>query len=449
LRLGLRLADKLGKGAYSVVYRCDRNQDGGEDTVAAKVTATAGDDSLAQRAAQEYDILKDISHPNIIRVFSFEKAANEVALIMDFVPGGSLSQCVKQGGALPLDWAHRVAYGLLLALKHLHSLRVLHLDLNPNNVLLSVEGNPVLCDFGSAQLAREGGSIGAVQTPLYSAPEAVADTAMSGDLLDVWGAGCCIFEALLGEVPWKAGMDEEEVVDRVALVNRLDDFADVEIPKIREEKEVKQVEMPPDCWALLTRCLAPAHKRATAREAAENKWVMEFIVPNAVTAEDLWMRRHNPYVGTTWHAPASPFVFGTSSPRTASPTVLPRRKSSQHMADDISEREKELWWSKGSSSKATDLRGSNSPKSPTMTPSQIADIAVAMHASHLSPPPVSRAYPASPPPLVAPRQGNVPPLRERRLVDESQGEAFLQLQLKTPAENPYGLGKSPFDTCIF
>jgi hypothetical protein len=44
-----------------------------------------------------------------------------------------------------------------------------------------------------------------------------------------------------------------------------------------------------DCWAVLARCLAPAQKRATAREAAESKWVQEFMMPNAVSAEELWM----------------------------------------------------------------------------------------------------------------------------------------------------------------
>merc|ERR1719453_1667519 len=92
LGLGLRLGEKLGRGSYAVVYRVDRPRaDGGEDSAATKVTATEGDEYIKLQARQEYDILKHISHPNIIRAHVFEEAAKEVAMIMDYIPGGSLA----------------------------------------------------------------------------------------------------------------------------------------------------------------------------------------------------------------------------------------------------------------------------------------------------------------------------------------------------------------------
>jgi serine/threonine protein kinase len=317
-----------------VVYRVDRPRvDGGEDNVAAKVTATDGDESTKLQARQEYELLKQISHPNILRAHALEEAASEIAMITEFVPGGSLAACVRQEGALPLAWAHQVASGLVVAVKHLHEQRVFHLDINPNNVLLREDGSPVLCDFGSAERAREALCPGALTTPLYAAPEAVANAASSGELLDVWGAGCCIWEATLGALPWTLDLSDSWTVDKAAFIQRLEKFAEVEIPARKEGasivlQTVRRPDLPDECWNLLQRCLAPQQTRATALEAAENAWIKEFTCPQELTSEELWMRRHNPYVGTVWRAPSSPSMFSPDpdSPRVVAPTRRQRRK---------------------------------------------------------------------------------------------------------------------------
>lgn len=179
------------------------------------------------------------------------------------------------------------------------------------------------------------------------------------------------------------------------------------------------------------------------------------------------MRRHNPYVGTTWHAPASPIVFSSTSPRSASPTVLPRRKSSQHLGDD--DDHKDMWWSLSSNSPRLkeNMNGTGSPTTPTLSPSSIDKLHMLKPAS---PPFVSAAYPAPPRLREGPKNevnfaDNLKDATTRtkdkkaakengskskeRPCSQIDGDPFLPLQLKDGLSNEYGLGKSPFDTCIF
>jgi hypothetical protein len=132
-------------------------------------------------------------------------------------------------------------------------------------------------------------------------------------------------------VPWTVAAE----VDASAFIQRLERLADMEIPARREAEPT--LDFPEDCWALLQRCLAPEQKRATATEAAENAWVKEFIFPHALTVEELFSRRHNPYVGT-FFSPASPTLFpDPDGPRSVAQTRQQRRRSFRWM--DAEERD--------------------------------------------------------------------------------------------------------------
>jgi serine/threonine protein kinase len=326
IRLGLRRGEKVARGSYAVVYRVDRPRaDGGKDSVAAKVTATGGDESVKLHARQEYDMLKQVAHPHIIAVELFEEAAFETVVIMEYVPRGSLASSVRQHGLLSSEGAQQVAFGLFAAVKYLHERRAWHLDIKPDNLLLRADGNCVLCDFGSAQWAAETFSSGAVGTPAYAAPEAIANKVTSGDLLDMWGAGCCVWEATIGAVPWMLESEAPDWVNTAAFIERLEKFAEVEIPARRNASDC--FDLPDGCWHLLQRCLAPKETRALVVEAVQNPWVKEVEPASAPTVAQRLMQRHNPYVGTSRHAPASPSMFclDASSPWIVNPTRHERR----------------------------------------------------------------------------------------------------------------------------
>jgi serine/threonine protein kinase len=318
LGLGIRLEEQIGTGTYSVVYAANCVSDssctiGGGRPLAVKVTKSQ-EESIHQLAEREWNFLRELSHPNIVEAYKFEREKKECALFMFRAAEGSLHRRVTTEGPLAPDVGRRICRGMFSALVYIHSQRIFHLDINPRNLLLATDGSPVLADFGSAQRGSEGGSLGALGTPLYAAPEAVKESAHSADLLDVWGAGCCLLAAHFAGVPWDTSAQPSEVAtietSRAELVHQLESFAEVQLPRMREQTP----ELPGAFWELLARCLTPELQRGTAREVAEMQWCGGEDTDLALTAEELADRRHNPYIGTEFHAPPSPTWTRTSEP---------------------------------------------------------------------------------------------------------------------------------------
>jgi WD40 repeat protein/DNA-binding SARP family transcriptional activator len=202
----VKTADNLiARGGMAQVYQGTDIRNG--EPVAIKVLRpdlVAGQPELVARFAQESEALRQLDHPNIVKLLAATEEDGQHYLVMEYV-SGSLRDLLGRQGALPVGRVLDIALDLADALTRAHRLGIVHRDLKPGNVLLAEDGTPRLTDFGLARLAdardlTQTGSL--LGTTDYLSPEAcrgqVADA-----LSDVWALGVVLYEMLSGQRPFQ------------------------------------------------------------------------------------------------------------------------------------------------------------------------------------------------------------------------------------------------------
>ncbi|KAI9173086.1 Suppressor of Sensor Kinase (SLN1) [Blastocladiella emersonii ATCC 22665] len=200
----------LGGGTYGSVYM-------GIDLTSGELLAvkeiriqdTANFATLKQMVADEMQVMEQLSHPNVVQYYGIEVHRDKVYLFMEYVPNGTLSSIVDVGG-LDERIIQRVTYQILLGLQYLHSKRIVHRDIKPDNILLDQNGNIKLVDFGAAKMLSNQKTMAAGQsamsligTPNYLAPEVIIGS--PGGRIgcqDIWSLGCVLYELYTGRAPW-------------------------------------------------------------------------------------------------------------------------------------------------------------------------------------------------------------------------------------------------------
>jgi non-specific serine/threonine protein kinase len=196
--------DLLGRGGMGDVYRATDTETG--ETVAVKAlnpAMVALDPSIVERFLREGEALRQLNHPNIVRMLAAVEEAGRHYLIMEYVVGGSL-QDLLSAGPLPTPRILEIALDLADALTRAHRLGIIHRDLKPANVLLAADGSPRLADFGiahvdaKARLTETGLLMGTVD---YLSPEACKGEALD-ERADIWAFGVMLYEMASGRLPF-------------------------------------------------------------------------------------------------------------------------------------------------------------------------------------------------------------------------------------------------------
>lgn len=201
-----QVVSRIARGGMATVYeaidtRLDR-------TVALKMMspALAEDPGFVTRFRREARAAAQLSHPHVVAVFDQGEAAGLPYLAMEYVPGRTLRDVLRDYGALSPEQALTILDPVLEALSAAHDAGFVHRDIKPENILISDDGRVKVTDFGLARAvsntttATQGMIIGTVA---YLSPEHVE----KGDAdarSDVYGAGICLFEMVTGQVPFAA-----------------------------------------------------------------------------------------------------------------------------------------------------------------------------------------------------------------------------------------------------
>jgi len=205
------LTQRLGQGAMGEVWLAQDRQN--KRTVAAKLLHRqfTQDTSIVGRFVQERSILIELRHPNIVEVIDLVVEGDDLAIVMEYVEGGSLGGYSKQNGTLPVQMAVSATCGVLEAVAFAHSKGVLHRDIKPDNVLLATKDAPSektvrLSDFGIARLAQEESvrATGLLGTPAYMPPE-MFESGIFSQASDVYAVGVMLYELLAGRTPFEGG----------------------------------------------------------------------------------------------------------------------------------------------------------------------------------------------------------------------------------------------------
>jgi len=204
-----RIVGLLGRGGMGEVYRADDLRLG--QTVALKFLPEAfeQDPGRLQRFLGEVRIARQVTHPNVCRVYDVGETDGQHYLSMEYVDGEDLGSLLRRIGRLPEDKAVQLARQICAGLAAAHDQGILHRDLKPANVMIDGRGRARLTDFGLAGLV-EGFAGGEVRagTPAYMAPEQLAGKGVS-IRSDVYSLGLVLYELFTGKQAFSAGSTAE------------------------------------------------------------------------------------------------------------------------------------------------------------------------------------------------------------------------------------------------
>ena len=212
----------LGSGAVGAVHLCLNQQTNG--FYAMKIIQRSSLKTWGKFAAQtlpvnEMEVLKSLDHKNIVKLHEIidDPLKNKIYLIMDYLPGGTLSEKIKLGSGkgIPEQEVRKYFKDLVSALYYCHEIKsVAHRDVKPDNMMISQDGRLVLCDFGVSQFFESQRAIitGMMGTMRFMAPECFipeSRKSLNGKCLDIWAAGITLYLLLTTRYPFKGDTDKE------------------------------------------------------------------------------------------------------------------------------------------------------------------------------------------------------------------------------------------------
>ena len=149
-----RIVALLGRGGMGEVYRADDLTLGQQVALKFLPAALSRNESALRRFRNEVRTARQVSHPNVCRVYDLGEVDGATFLSMEYVDGEDLATLLRRIGRLPSDKGLEIARKLCAGLAAAHEKGVLHRDLKPGNVMLDARGHVRLTDFGLAGLSR-------------------------------------------------------------------------------------------------------------------------------------------------------------------------------------------------------------------------------------------------------------------------------------------------------
>jgi predicted Ser/Thr protein kinase len=206
---GYRIEQQIGQGGMGIVYRVTNVALGRVYALKVLAPELAEDEQFRRRFQREMQIAASIDHPNVVGIHYAGQQDGFLFLAMDYVHGEDLRQLILRDGALDPSRSVGILTQVGFALDAAHAKGLVHRDIKPGNMLLTVrdgEERAYLTDFGLAKRSSTlaeltvAGSI--VGTADYMAPEQVSGEPADART-DIYALGCVFFQMLTGKVPFE------------------------------------------------------------------------------------------------------------------------------------------------------------------------------------------------------------------------------------------------------
>ena len=216
---GYRLLRRLGGGGMGSVHEAEEIASGRRVAVKLLLPDITGSGEALVRFRQEGQLASAVAHPRCVFVLAADEDAGRPYIVMELMPGSTLSDLVRDGGPLPVEQAVAKILDVIDGLREAHRVGLVHRDVKPSNCFLESNGRVKIGDFGLARsletdtkLTRTGGFVG---TPLYAAPEQIHKKDPTDAQSDVYSIAATLYFLLTGRAPFQAGDDAMATMARI------------------------------------------------------------------------------------------------------------------------------------------------------------------------------------------------------------------------------------------
>jgi len=193
----------LGQGAFGTVYLAHDSLLDRPVAIKELLLAARTDENAFQRFLQEARTAGNLNHPHIVTIHALRSEGENIYLVMEYLPGGTLRSHLQTHAPLPVMEAARIAAEVCKGLAAAHAKGIVHRDVKPENILLTEDGHAKIGDFGIAHVPHAMGGYTLTRTGfqpgtlLYMSPEQIRGHPVDGRS-DVYQIGTLLYEMLTG-----------------------------------------------------------------------------------------------------------------------------------------------------------------------------------------------------------------------------------------------------------
>lgn len=202
------LGKTIGKGSYGKVRLGVHSETGKQ--VAVKIVHY-NNAKAKKQLEREIAIISRLKHPNIVHMFEVLRHNDQIYLILEYVGGGELFDYIMGRGRINEKMARKFFRQMVSAVGYCHKNGICHRDIKPENLILDEEGNIKINDFGLSNFFAPGSLLSSFcGSPVYAAPEIMAEKYYHGPAADIWSLGIVLYAMVVGQLPWK--LDERGII---------------------------------------------------------------------------------------------------------------------------------------------------------------------------------------------------------------------------------------------
>ena len=199
-----KILEEIGRGGMGVVYRGEQISLKRQVAIKTLSLRVAHDEEYLRRIENEAKVMAKFTHPNIVYIHERLQHDETVYLIMEYVPGITVSDHLKREGPFEIDEAARIIIRVAVALEHAHDKGIIHRDIKPSNIMIRNDDVVKVTDFGiaksvdAADITRAGWTPGTLD---FMSPEQARAVRDIDGRTDIYSLGVVFFKMLTGNLP--------------------------------------------------------------------------------------------------------------------------------------------------------------------------------------------------------------------------------------------------------